>query len=140
MKTEQYYQALYTEGNQIFENGTQFGTLEQIQANLPGDNYAIIPIGELPENWHEMTIVDKQLVPVTAEVIAERQALKLIQETEAVRTARELRYKSDTDPLMVYVVEEFAKANPDNEVCKAWLQAKATVKAQLPKPKEGGEL
>ena len=139
-KTEQKFYTLVAENNTIRINGTFTSTLEQLQADFAAPNWVIIPIDELPEDWHEMTIVNRQLVPATPEVIAERKALKLKQDTEAVRTARALRYKSDTDPLMIHVVEAFAKANPDNEACKAWLLAKATVKAQLPKPKEGGEL
>ena len=134
MKTEQQYCTLVAENKTIRINGIFTSTLAQLQADFPNSNWAILPLDELPENWHEMTIVDKKLVPATPEVIAERQALKLTADTESVRVARESRYKSDTDPLMVSVIEEFAKANPDNEACKAWLSAKETVKAELPKP------
>ena len=137
MHIEKQYKLLYTKGNQIFDNGLMFDTLENLKANFHKPNWVIVPIDDLPENWHEMTIVNKELVAATPEVLAERKALKLAHDTEAVRTARELRYKSDADPLMIHVVEAFAEANPDNEACKAWLLAKATVKAKLPKPQEG---
>ena len=134
---EKEYYTLVAENNTIRINGIFTSTLEQLHIDFPEPNWAIIPIDDLPENWHEMTIVNKELVAATPEVVAERKALKLAHDTEAVRTARELRYKSDADPLMIPVVEAFAEANPDNEACKAWLLAKATVKAELPKPQEG---
>ena len=131
---EQEYKTLYTEGNQIIDNGSQFGTLEQVQTNFPDPNWVMTPLDELPENWHEMTIVNRQLVPATPEVIAERQALKLVAEAKDVEVRREQRYRAETDPIMVEVIEVYAMAHPECPMCVKWLEAKQVIKTAIPKP------
>jgi len=137
MKTEQEYQTLYTEDNQIIDNGTTFGTLEDVQQRFPDPNWVILPMDELPENWHDMTIVNRQLVPASKAVIAKRKALKLIADKERTRATKQARFANETDSLLFDAIEEFAKANPD--FFTTWLTAKAQIRDDVRK-EEGGEL
>lgn len=132
------YRILYVEDDEIKNNGTRWDTLQQLQADFPGPEWAIIPVDEVPENWRDMTVVDGALVPASAEVIEARRVARLAQDTEAVRAARESRYRAETDALMLDAIEAYAAAHPDDSAFAEWLAAKERIRQELPKPQKGG--
>ncbi len=56
---------------------------------------------------------------------------------ELIRTSRKMRYENETDILMIDAIEEFARAHPEYSVFKQWLDAKAKIREDLPKPDLG---
>lgn len=135
------YRLLYVEGDEIKDNGTRWGTLEQLRADFPGDDgrrWAIFPAEEVPENWPEMTIADGGLVAAPAEVLEARHGARQQAERETVRAARESRYRAETDALMYDAMEAYAMAHPEDPAFAAWLEAKDRIRQELPKPQEGG--
>lgn len=135
------YRLLYVENGEVRDNGIRWGTLEQLQSDFPGDDerqWAMIPADGVSENWQEMTIEDGKLVPAPAEVLEARHVARQQAEAEAVRAARESRYRTETDALMYDAVEAYAIAHPDDPAFAAWLQAKNRIRRELPKSQKGG--
>lgn len=132
------YRLLYIDGGEIKDNGSRWGTFEQIKADLPDPGWAIIPADEVPENWPDMTIVDGMPVAAPAEVLEARQKTRIIVEAETVRVARESRYQAETDALMYDAIEAYALAHSDDPAFAAWISAKDRIRQKLPKPQEGG--
>lgn len=135
------YRLLYVQGGEIKDNGSRYGTPERLRADFPDTDqrtWTIIPADEVPANWREMTVEDGMLVPASAEVILLRQAARVAAETEAVRAARESRYRSETDRLLYDALEAWAAAHAEEPAFAAWLEAKDRIRQELPKPQEGG--
>lgn len=137
------YRLLYIEGDDIKDNGTRWGMPEQLKADFPGPQWAIIPADEVPENWPDMSVVNGELVPASAEVQEARWTTRYAAELEAVRAARESRYRAETDELMQDAIEAYAVAHPNDPVFAVWLEAKNRIRRELPKPtlaeqEEGG--
>ena len=130
------YRILYAKDGEIKDNGTRWGMPEQLKADFPGPQWAIIPADEVPENWRDMAVVSGELVPAPAEVIEARRVARLAQDTEAVRAARESRYRAETDELMQDAIEAYAAAHPDDPAFAAWLAAKERIRQELPKPQK----
>lgn len=128
------YRILYSEGDEIKDNGTRWETFDQLREDFPGPRWAIIPVNEVPENWRDMTIVDGKLVSVSAEILEARKAARQAAELEAIRAARESRYRAETDPIMLDAIEAYAVAHPEDKTFASWLSAKNAIRAQLPKP------
>ena len=108
MKNEiKEYRIFYTEGNEIKDNGTRLGTLEILQNDFPGENWAIILVDEVPENWREMTIENGKLVQAFPKIIKQRQQIENEQKAALLREQRDrLLYETDKYMLPDYPITE----------------------------------
>ncbi len=108
MKNEiKEYRIFYTEGNEIKDNGTRLGTLEILQNDFPGENWAIILVDEVPENWQDMTIENGELVPALPGIIKQRQQVENEQKAALLREQRDkLLYETDKYMLPDYPITE----------------------------------
>lgn len=101
------YRIFYTEGNLIKDNGIRLGTLEMLQNDFPDENWAIIPVEEVPDNWREMTIENRKLVTASAETIKQRQQVENEQKAALLREQRDkLLYETDKYMLPDYPITE----------------------------------
>lgn len=130
----QEYRLLSINGNEIKDDGTRWGSLEMLRADFPGSDWAIVPVGEVPGNWSEMTIEAGELVPAPTEVIESRRAARHAARIETVRTARESRYRTESDPTLYDALEAFARNHPEYTEFAEWLTAKDRIRAELAKP------
>lgn len=135
METTQKYTVFLMEGIRIVHNGTRYEPLEVLRADLP--EAAIIPVEEVPENWPDMTVENGQLVPAPADVLEARREAENARKAEAVRSARETRYRTETDPMLFDAMEAYSQAHPEEPAFADWLAAKNLIREELPKP-EGG--
>ena len=94
------YRIFYAEKNLIKDNGTRFGTLKMLQNDFPGENWAIIPVEEVPDNWQEMTIENRKLVTASDEIMEQRQCIETEQKAALIRKQRD-RLLSETDKYMI---------------------------------------
>ncbi len=131
------YHVLILDGDKLIHNAIFWDTKSQLAANFPPPNCAIVLESELPDNWQDMTIVNGRLVEATADVIATRRQVRMDVKIELIRTSRKMRYENETDILMIDAIEEFARAHPEYSVFKQWLDAKAKIREDLPKPDLG---
>lgn len=108
MKNEiKEYRIFYTEGNEIKDNGTRLGTLEILQNDFPGENWAIILVDEVPENWREMTIENGKLVQAFPKIIKQRQQIENEQKAALLREQRDrLLYETDKYMISDYPITE----------------------------------
>lgn len=101
------YRIFYMDGNAIKDNGTRLGTLEMLQNDFTGENWAIIPVDEVPENWLEMTIENGELVPALPGIIKQRQQVENEQKAALLREQRDkLLYETDKYMLPDYPITE----------------------------------
>lgn len=129
------YAIFFQKGDAIHYNGTRTGAIEMLRTDFPAA--AIIPVEEVPENWPDMTVENGQLIPAPADVLEARREAENTQKTEAVRSAREARYRTETDPMLFDAMEAYAQAHPEEPAFADWLAAKNLIREELPKP-EGG--
>ena len=94
------YRIFYAEENLIKDNGTRFGTLKMLQNDFPGENWAIIPVEEVPDNWQEMTIENRKLVTASDEITERRRQIEAGQKATILREKRN-QLLSETDKYMV---------------------------------------
>lgn len=130
----QEYRVLYTDGDNIVDNGKPTTTLAQLQADFPLPNWAFLLPNDVPENWQDMTIVDGALVLATAEVIETRRVTRLATDTEAANSNRKADYTLLTDPAWLEIQEDWARSQPDNPKCVAWIAKKDAIRLAHPKP------
>lgn len=140
----QEYRLLSITGNEIKDNGTRWGTLEMLRGDFPGSGWAIVPVDSVPDNWSEMAIEAGELAPATTEVIEMRRATRHAANVAAVRSARESRYRAESDPTLYDALEAFARNHPEYTEFADWLAAKDRIRAELAKPEttetqEGGD-
>ena len=72
MEKPKEYRIFRLQDGDIRDNGTRIDTLEALKECLQGDDIAIMPVGDAPENWQDMTIAGGKLVPASDEEMAER--------------------------------------------------------------------
>lgn len=94
------YRIFYAEENLIKDNGTRFGTLKMLQNDFPGENWAIIPVEEVPDNWQEMTIENRKLVTASDEITERRRQIEAGQKATILREKRN-QLLSETDKYMI---------------------------------------
>ena len=82
------YRIFHVEENLIKDNGTRFGTMEMLQNDFPGENWAIIPVDEVPDNWQDMTIKNRNLVPSLLKIIKQRNQIEDEQKAILIREKR----------------------------------------------------
>lgn len=128
------YRIFYTEGDKIKDNGTRLGTLEMLRADFPGSDWAIVPDDSVPDDWREMTIVDGGLVPASAEVVEMRRSARQAAKIEAVRAARESRYRTESDATLYDSLEAFARNHPEYTEFAEWIAAKDRIRTEIAKP------
>lgn len=126
------YRKFIAEDNQIADGGTQWLTEEDI-VKYPG-NIALVEAGEEPVIWAQMTVQNAQLVPASAEVLAARRQAETIRQAEFVRSAREARYRTETDTLLFDALEAYAKKHPEETLFSEWLASKERIRQTVPKP------
>ena len=94
------YRIFYAEKNLIKDNGTRFGTLKMLQNDFPGENWAIIPVEEVPDNWQELTIENRKFVTASDEITERRRQIEAGQKATILREKRN-QLLSETDKYMV---------------------------------------
>ena len=94
------YRIFYAEENLIKDNGTRFGTLKMLQNDFPGENWAIIPVEEVPDNWQELTIENRKLVTASDEITERRRQIEAGQKATILREKRN-QLLSETDKYMI---------------------------------------
>lgn len=106
-KINKEYRIFYMDGNAIKDNGTRLGTLEMLENDFPGENWAIILADEVPENWQDMTIENGELVPASTEVMEQRQQIETEQKAFILRERRDrLLYETDKYMIPDYPITE----------------------------------
>lgn len=128
------YRLLYAAGDQINDNGTRWGSIEMLRGDFPGPDWAIVPVDSVPDDWSEMTVEAGELVPAPAEVLAVRRATRHAASVAAVRSTRESRYRTESDPTLYDALETFARNHPEYTEFAEWLAAKDRIRRELLKP------
>ncbi len=106
-KINKEYRIFYMDGNAIKDNGTRLGTLEMLENDFPGEDWAIILADEVPENWQDMTIENGELVPASTEVMEQRQQIETEQKAFILRERRDrLLYETDKYMIPDYPITE----------------------------------
>lgn len=101
------YRIFHVEENLIKDNGTRFGTMEMLQNDFPGENWAIIPVDEVPDNWQDMTIKNRNLVPSLLKIIKQRNQIEDEQKAILLREQRDkLLYETDKYMISDYPITE----------------------------------
>ena len=129
MKPKEYRIFRLQDGD-IRDNGTRIDTLKALKECLQGEDIAIMPVGDAPENWQDMTITGGKLVPASDEEIAARSEMAISQEKSKISAARKERYAQETDPLLFGILEEMAAQYPE---LLPWVEAKEQIRQEIPK-------
>lgn len=128
------YRLFHAEGETLVDNGTRWGRLEMLRGDFPGPDWAIVPVDSVPDDWPEMTVEAGELVPAPAETIEARRATRHAACVAAVRSTRESRYRTESDPTLYDALEAFARNHPEHAEFAEWLAAKDRIRAELLKP------
>lgn len=126
---------LNTYGRYYYEDMLRKEQSEWLDREFGPGNWTMLPTDNLPEGFGPATytVENGQLVPASAEVLEARREAENARETEAVRSAREARYRTETDQMLFDAMERYAKAHPEELAFADWLAAKNLIREELPK-------
>lgn len=119
MKNEiKEYRILYMDGNAIKDNGTRLGTSEMLETDFPDKNWVVIPVDEVPSNWRDMVVENRQLIPAPKKIMKIRKQTENARKSEALRIERDGKL-AETDK---YMIPDFPISEEEREQYKTYRQ------------------